>query len=485
MFTEYRPSRGYDEYFGADAEPRSALRPLLSSLGRLGIEEINRNHAAAGMLLKRLGATFRLNDSGERGGERILPFDPLPRLIRSGDWQRLERGLIQRLEAIDRFLADVYGEQKILADGVVPREDVESSQGWRPQMQGFQPPLGRWCHISGLDLIRDGNGTWRVLEDNLRCPSGVAYFLENRRVMKRMFPSLFTGPTVQPIDDYPSRLLQTLRDLAPWTETPKVVLLTPGVFNSAYFEHSYLAQQMGIQLVEGRDLTCEGGRLWMRSTAGLEPVDVIYRRIDDDFLDPAVFRPDSMLGVRGLMEVYAAGRVAIANAPGTGVADDKLIYAYVPEMIRYYLGEEPIIENVPTYICSRPNDRAYVLEHLGELVVKSVAEAGGYGMLIGPHADPAEIASFAAKIQADPRNFIAQPTLELSTVPSLSEGELYPCHVDLRPYVLRGRDAWVTPGGLTRVALRRGSLVVNSSQGGGCKDTWIVAENAQLQEAPC
>ncbi len=483
MFTDYRPDKGYDEYFSSCDEPRAALRPLLSSLGALGLEELNRNHAAAGVLLKRLGATFRLNGSGSSGGERILPFDPLPRLIRTGEWQRLERGLIQRLEAIDAFLADVYGEQRILNDGVVPREDVESSQGWRPQMRGFSPPLGRWCHVSGLDLVRDGSGTWRVLEDNLRCPSGVAYFLENRRVMKRMFPSLFEGRTVQPIDAYPSHLLQTLRDLAPWTEHPRVVLLTPGVFNSAYFEHSYLAQQMGIQLVEGRDLACQDGRVWMRSTGGLQPVDVIYRRIDDDFLDPAVFRPDSMLGVRGLMEVYAAGRVAIANAPGTGVADDKLIYAYVPEMVRYYLGEEPIIANVPTYLCSRPDDRAYVLAHLGELVVKAVSEAGGYGMLIGPHASADEIAEFAVKIEADPRNFIAQPTLELSTVPSLSEGELYPCHVDLRPYVLRGQGAWVSPGGLTRVALRRGSLVVNSSQGGGCKDTWIVDDQEAQQEA--
>ena len=485
MFTDYRPNRGYDEYFQGPEQPRLALQPLLSSLGKLGLEELNRNHAAAGMLLKRLGATFRLNDSGNKGVERILPFDPLPRLISQADWQRLEAGLIQRLEAIDLFLADVYGEQTILRDGVIPREDVLSSQGWRPQMQGFKPPLGRWCHISGLDLVRDGQGTWRVLEDNLRCPSGVAYFLENRRVMKRMFPSLFAGRTVQPIDEYPSHLLQTLRDLAPWTETPKVVLLTPGVFNSAYFEHSYLAQQMGIQLVEGRDLICYDQRVWMRSTAGLEPVDVIYRRIDDDFLDPAVFRSDSMLGVRGLMEVYAAGRVAIANAPGTGVADDKLIYAYVPEMIRFYLDQEPIIENVPTYLCSRADEQAYVLEHLQELVVKAVAEAGGYGMLIGPHASAGEIAEFADKIRANPRNYIAQPTLELSTVPSLSEGELFPCHVDLRPYVLRGQGAWVSPGGLTRVALRRGSLVVNSSQGGGCKDTWIVDEQPLPEAIPC
>ncbi|MEX1317614.1 MAG: circularly permuted type 2 ATP-grasp protein, partial [Synechococcaceae cyanobacterium] len=392
MFTDYRPRCGYDEYFSAFDEPRSALRPLLSSLGQLGLEELNRNHAAAGNLLKRLGATFRLNDSDERGVERILPFDPLPRLISSGDWQRLERGLIQRLEAIDLFLADVYGEQRILDDGVVAREDVVSSQGWRPQLLGFKPPLGKWCHISGLDLVRDGQGTWRVLEDNLRCPSGVAYFLENRRVMKRMFPSLFSGRTVQPIDDYPSHLLQTLRELAPWTETPNVVLLTPGVYNSAYFEHSYLAQQMGIQLVEGRDLVVQDERVWLRSTSGLELVDVIYRRIDDDFLDPAVFRSDSILGVRGLMDAYRAGRVAIANAPGTGVADDKLIYAYVPEMIRYYLNQEPIIENVPTYLCSRPDDQAYVLAHLKDLVVKAVAEAGGYGMLIGPHAGPEEIA---------------------------------------------------------------------------------------------
>ena len=484
MFTEYKPDRGYDEYFSATNEPRQALKPLLSSLGRLGLEELNRNHAASGMLLKRLGATFRLNGSGSRGAERILPFDPLPRLISSTDWQRLERGLIQRLEAIDLFLADVYGEQRILRDGLIPREHLESSQGWRPQLQGFKPPLGRWCHISGLDLVRDGQGTWRVLEDNLRCPSGVAYFLENRRVMKRIFPSLFAGRTVQPIDDYPSHLLQSLRELAPWTESPKVVLLTPGVFNSAYFEHCYLAQQMGIQLVEGRDLICQDQRVWMRSTAGLEPVDVIYRRIDDDFLDPSVFRSDSILGVAGLMDCYRAGRVAIANAPGTGVADDKLIYAYVPAMIRYYLDEEPIIENVPTYLCQRPDDQAYVLEHLGELVVKAVAEAGGYGMLIGPHATGDEIAEFAIKIKANPRNYIAQPTLDLSTVPSLSNGELYPCHVDLRPYVLRGKEAWVSPGGLTRVALRRGSLVVNSSQGGGCKDTWIVSDTPG-EQSPC
>ena len=483
MFTDYKPTVGFDEYFcGETATPRADLAPLLASLGQMGLPELNRSHASASQLLRRLGATFRLNDSGLKGSERILPFDPLPRLIGRSDWINLERGLLQRLEAIDCFLADIYGPQQILNDGVIPREDVESSSGWRPQMQGISLPLNRWCHISGLDLIRDGKGTWRVLEDNLRCPSGVAYFLENRRVMKRLFSGLFEGRAVQPIDDYPSHLLRTLQDLAPWSDTPRVAILTPGVFNSAYFEHSYLAQEMGIHLVEGRDLVCEGGRVWMRSTNGLEPVDVIYRRIDDDFLDPTVFRKDSMLGVPGLIDVLRQGRVAIANAPGTGIADDKLIYAHVPAMIRYYLDEEPIIENVPTYLCARPDDQRYVLEHLEQLVVKSVAEAGGYGMLIGPQASRSELADFDTKIRANPRNFIAQPTLQLSTVPSLSDGELYPCHVDLRPYVLRGSNSWVSPGGLTRVALKRGSLVVNSSQGGGCKDTWIVDD--QRMSAP-
>ena len=485
MFTDYKPSVGYDEYFcNGTAAPRADLAPLLTSLAQIGLPELNRSHASASQLLRRLGATFRLNDSGLSGSERILPFDPLPRLISSREWSTLHKGLKQRLEAIDCFLADVYGPQQIIRDGVIPREDVESSSGWRPQLQGLTLPLNRWCHISGLDLIRDGQGTWRVLEDNLRCPSGVAYFLENRRVMKRLFPSLFAGRTVQPIDDYPSHLLRTLQELAPWSDSPRAVILTPGVFNSAYFEHSYLAQQMGIPLVEGRDLSCEQGRVWLRSTNGRTPVDVIYRRIDDDFLDPTVFRSDSMLGVPGLIEVLRQGRVSIANAPGTGVADDKLIYAHVPAMIRYYLDEEPIIENVRTYLCARDDDRRFVLEHLEQLVVKSVAEAGGYGMLIGPQASRSELADFDTKIRANPRNFIAQPTLQLSTVPCLSDGELYPCHVDLRPYVLRGRDTWISPGGLTRVALKRGSLVVNSSQGGGCKDTWIVDEHRVISEQP-
>ena len=477
MFTDYQPKKGYDEYFSSeDFSPRTSLEPLLSSLGKIGLDQLNISHEIARKLLLRHGATFLLNDSGKKGSERILPFDPLPRVISSSEWLDLEKGLIQRLEAIDLFLADVYGKQQIIKDRVIPRELIESSDGWRPQMQGFVLPLGRWCHISGLDLIRDGKGDWHVLEDNLRCPSGVAYFLENRLVMKRIFPSLFTGRIVRPIDDYPSYLLKSLQELAVWTDNPKVVLLTPGVFNSAYFEHSYLAQQMGVQLVEGNDLVCQDDNVYLKTTSGIRKVDVIYRRIDDDFLDPTFFRQDSMLGVPGLLKVMSKGRVAIANAPGTGLADDKLIYTFVPDMIKYYLKEEPLINNVKTYLCARESDLNFVLNNLKDLVIKSVSEAGGYGMLIGPHSSQIEIDNFSAKIKANPRNYIAQPTLELSTVPSLSDGEVYPCHVDLRPYVLRGKNTWVSPGGLTRVALKRDSLIVNSSQGGGCKDTWVVTQ---------
>ena len=477
MFTDYQPKKGYDEYFSSeDFSPRTSLEPLLSSLGKIGLDQLNISHEIARKLLLRHGATFLLNDSGKKGSERILPFDPLPRVISSSEWLDLEKGLIQRLEAIDLFLADVYGKQQIIKDRVIPRELIESSDGWRPQMQGFVLPLGRWCHISGLDLIRDGKGDWHVLEDNLRCPSGVAYFLENRLVMKRIFPSLFTGRIVRPIDVYPSYLLKSLQELAVWTDNPKVVLLTPGVFNSAYFEHSYLAQQMGVQLVEGNDLVCQDDNVYLKTTSGIRKVDVIYRRIDDDFLDPTFFRQDSMLGVPGLLKVMSKGRVAVANAPGTGLADDKLIYTFVPDMIKYYLKEEPLINNVKTYLCARESDLNFVLNNLKDLVVKSVSEAGGYGMLIGPHSSQIEIDNFSAKIKANPRNYIAQPTLELSTVPSLSDGEVYPCHVDLRPYVLRGKNTWVSPGGLTRVALKRDSLIVNSSQGGGCKDTWVVTQ---------
>ena len=474
MFSEYRPQQGFDEYFSDCDQPRSGLSPLLSSLGRMGLEQLNHNHSAASMLLKRLGATFRLNDSGSQGVERILPFDPLPRLIRASEWQRLEKGLFQRLEAIDLFLADVYGPGRIMEDGIVPREDVLSSQGWRPQMQGVTPPLGRWCHISGLDLVRDGTGTWRVLEDNLRCPSGVAYFLENRRVMKRIFPSLFDGRTVHPIDNYASNLLQTLRELAPWTDTPKVVLLSPGVYNSAYFEHSYLAQQMGIELVEGKDLFVKNEQVFMRTTQGPERVDVIYRRVDDDFLDPLAFRSDSTLGVAGLLSAYRAGNVTLANAIGTGIADDKSIYPYVPEMIEFYLGEKPILNNVPTFQCRKPEDLAYTLANLEKLVVKLTHGAGGYGMLVGPASTKAEIEHFRNYLIANPDRYIAQPTLALSTCPTFVESGVAPRHIDLRPFVLSGKTIKMVPGGLTRVALKEGSLVVNSSQGGGTKDTWVL-----------
>ena len=475
MFNNYQPKKGYDEYFSSDDFlPRSSLEPLLSSLGEMGLDQLNISHEIARKLLLRRGATFRLNDTGNKGSERILPFDPLPRVIGASEWLYLEKGLIQRLEAIDLFLADVYGKQQIIKDGIIPIDLIESSDGWRPEMKGFVLPLGKWCHVSGLDLIRDGKGEWLVLEDNLRCPSGVAYFLENRLVMKRIFPSLFNGRVVRPIDDYPSYLLKSLQELAVWTDTPKVVLLTPGVFNSAYFEHSYLAQEMGIQLVQGHDLICNDEYVYLKTTSGLKRVDVIYRRIDDDFLDPVHFRKDSYLGVSGLLDVMKAGHVAVANVPGTGIADDKMIYSFVPKMIKYFLDEEPIIKNVETYICYYEKDREYVLKNLPKLVVKSVSEAGGYGMLIGPQSTTSEINEFSDKIKSNPRNFIAQPTLELSTVPSLCDGELYPCHVDLRPYILRGKDSWVSPGGLTRVALKKGSLVVNSSQGGGCKDTWVV-----------
>ena len=475
MFSNYIPIDSFDEYFDKRLNTASEiLAPFLSSLDSMGIDELNRNHTAAKKLLLRHGATFRLNNTGEKGVERILPFDPLPRIISNRDWLILEKGLKQRLEAIDLFLSDIYDTQRIINDGIIPRELIESSEGWRPQMIGFKPPLDRWCHISGLDLIREKNGDWLVLEDNLRCPSGVAYFLENRRVMKRIFPNLFSGRIVKPIDDYPSYLLKTLQNLATWTDSPKIVLLTPGIFNSAYFEHSYLAQEMGIQLVQGHDLICNDNFVYLKTTAGLEKVDVIYRRIDDNYLDPNNFRKDSLLGVAGILDSAKRGNIAIANVPGTGVADDKLIYTFIPQIIKYYLDENPIIKNVETKICHYQKDREYVLKNINKLVIKSASEAGGYGMLIGPKATTNEISNFKLKIKNNPRNFIAQPTLELSTVPSICEGEIYPCHVDLRPYILRGKDTWISPGGLTRVALKKGSLVVNSSQGGGCKDTWII-----------
>jgi uncharacterized circularly permuted ATP-grasp superfamily protein len=473
-FTDYDPGNFFDELFLAKGEPRPEAMPLIERINSLAPEEVRRRQQAAQIALFKMGVTFNVY-SDNQGTERILPFDIVPRIVAKPDWEILERGLKQRIETLNLFLADIYGEQKILKDGIIPTEIVLSASGFLKPCMELRPPKGIWCHITGTDLVRDRDGSWYVLEDNLRCPSGVSYVLENRRVMKSTFPLVFNTMQIQPVEEYPSQLLETLLNLAPeHLSDPTVVVLTPGIYNSAYFEHSFLAQQMGVQLVEGRDLVIADGYLQMRTTKGLQRVDVIYRRIDDDFIDPKVFRADSMLGIPGLTEVYRNGRVAIANALGTGVADDKVIYAYVPEMIRYYLGEEAILSNVPTYLCWEPKQLEYVLAHLDQLVVKSASESGGYGMLVGPHSTPEEQATFAEKIQASPRNYIAQPTLCLSRVPAMIDGEFEGCHVDLRPYILYGKQIFVNPGGLTRVALRRGSLVVNSSQGGGSKDTWVV-----------
>ncbi|MGG6265180.1 circularly permuted type 2 ATP-grasp protein [Leptolyngbya sp. AN03gr2] len=471
----YDPGHFYDELFDAPGSPRSEVAPLIERINSLSIEEIQHRQQAAQIALFKMGVTFNVY-SDSQGTEKIFPFDILPRTIAASEWQSLEKGLKQRILALNHFLADVYGDQKIVRDGVIPADILYSSKGFLKACKDLKPPKGIWSHISGMDLVRDRDGQWYVLEDNLRCPSGVSYVLEGRRIMKSTLPLVFDRMQIQPVEEYPSQLLETLLNLAPdYIDDPTVVLLTPGIYNSAYFEHSYLAQQMGVELVEGRDLVVSDGYLQMRTTKGLKRVDVIYRRIDDEFIDPLVFRPDSLLGIPGLMEVYRSGRLGLANALGTGVADDKVIYAYVPEMIRYYLGEDAILSNVPTYLCWEPSQLDHVLANLDKLVVKAANESGGYGMLIGTQSTQAEREAFAAKIKAAPRNYIAQPTLCLSRVPALMGDEFEGCHVDLRPYILFGEDIYVTPGGLTRVALKRGSLVVNSSQGGGYKDTWVVS----------
>ncbi|MEL7085960.1 MAG: circularly permuted type 2 ATP-grasp protein [Cyanobacteria bacterium J06597_1] len=475
LLNEYDPEGFYDELFETKGVAREQSQSLIQWMQELGIDRLKRHRQTAEIALYNLGITF--NVYGDRQGvEKIFPFDIIPRIISAKEWAWIERGLQQRLKALNCFVSDIYGEQRIVREGIIPENVIKTAPGYLEACHGIKPPNGVWCHISGTDLVRHSDGQWYVLEDNIRVPSGVSYVLENRRVMKATFPDIFQTMSVKPIDDYPSHLLDTLLNLAPpHLPDPTVVVLTPGVYNSAYFEHSYLAQQMGVELVEGRDLVVADGYLQMLTTQGLRRVDVIYRRIDDEFIDPEVFRPDSMLGVPGLMEVFRQGRVAIANAPGTGVADDKVIYSYVPDMIRLYLGEEPILSNVPTYLCWRADDREYVLNHLSELVVKAANEAGGYGMLIGNTATPEELAEFAQKINDNPRNYIAQPILSLSRVPTLIDGTVEGRHVDLRPYILnRGDSIYVHPGGLTRVALKKGSLVVNSSQGGGSKDTWVL-----------
>lgn len=476
QFDAYNPGEFYDELFMATGQPRPAAQLLIKRLNALSPGELEMRQQAATAALMKLGATFQVYGD-QQGTERIFPFDLIPRIISASEWQGLEKGLKQRIHALNLFISDLYGEQKIVKDGVIPQSLIASATGFLQPCLGLKPPQDIWCHITGTDLVRDRNGQWYVLEDNLRCPSGVSYILENRRVMKTTFPQIFAALGVQPVDEYPSRLLNALLNLAsPHVSDPTVVVLTPGIYNSAYFEHSFLAQQMGVELVEGRDLVVADGYVKMRTTKGLQRVDVIYRRIDDKFIDPVEFNSDSLLGIPGITEVYRQGKVAFANALGTGVADDKVIYAYVPEMIRYYLGEEQIIPNVPTYLCWEEKQLQYVLENLDKLVVKSANEAGGYGMLVGTQSTEEERQEFADKIKQNPRNYIAQPTLSLSRVPTVIDGQLEGCHVDLRPYILYGEDIYVHPGGLTRVALKKGSLVVNSSQGGGSKDTWVLTE---------
>jgi uncharacterized circularly permuted ATP-grasp superfamily protein len=471
-FDTYDLGGFYDELFEPDA-PRGGAALLIDLLGRLPEGELVRRQQSAEQALLAMGITFAVSGDDE-GAERIFPFDVIPRILPAAEFESIERGLRQRIFALNEFINDIYGDQKILHDKVIPEFVIQSATSLRPGLAGIEPPQRVWCHITGTDLVRDRDGTFYVLEDNLRCPSGVSYVLENRQVLKRTFPGVFAASNVRPVDDYSHRLLDLLQGLGRDNHSPTVVVLTPGPFNSAYFEHSFLAQQMGVELVEGRDLVVADGYVHMQTTKGLQRVDVIYRRINDDYLDPNVFRPDSMLGVPGLMEVYAAGRVALANAPGTGIADDKVVYAYVPEIVKYYTGEDQLLPNVPTYVCWEDDQRAYVLEHLHELVVKAANESGGYGMLVGPHSTAEQCEDFAKRIEANPRNYIAQPTLGLSRAPVIVDGQVEGRHVDLRAFVLYGDDITVLPGGLTRVALKKGSLVVNSSQGGGSKDTWVV-----------
>ncbi len=475
-FANYQLDAAYDEMFDAAVSPRAPYVPLFRRLLDLENDELRERQRTADIAFLNQGITFTVYGSGD-GTERIFPYDLLPRIISSDEWETLERGLKQRITALNLFLKDIYHDGKILHDGVVPRDLVYSCRHYRREMRGIRVRRDIYISVVGTDLVRLSDGRFAVLEDNLRVPSGVSYMLANRQVMKRVFPRLFGSYDVRPIDHYGQVLLATLRALAPPSRSePTIALLTPGVFNSAYYEHTFLARQMGIELVEGRDLLVHNNIVYMRTTGGLRRVDVIYRRVDDDYLDPLAFRPDSILGVPGLFNAYRAGNVALANAIGTGVADDKALYAYVPAVIRYYLGEDPILQNVETYLLSDQVQRSHVLAHLDKLVVKAVGESGGYGMLIGPHSTAAEREEFRLRIEADPRNYIAQPTLALSRAPCFIDGQVEPRHVDLRPYILHGEDITIVPGGLTRVALKRGSLVVNSSQGGGSKDTWVLAE---------
>jgi uncharacterized circularly permuted ATP-grasp superfamily protein len=482
-FTGYDSGGFFDEMFDVERRPRPGCGLLARTLAGLPEADIARRQFAAERAMLHMGMTFNVYGHGA-GTEKILPFDLVPRVVPAAEWTMIARGLAQRARALNLFIDDIYHARRIVTDGVVPRELIESASSYLPGCRGLDPPQGVWCHITGTDLVRHSDGKYYVLEDNLRTPSGVSYVLHNRQVMKRLFPKVFEASRVRPVDAYPSELLRMLQHVRPrGVASPTVVVMTPGPYNSAYSEHSFLAQQMGVELVEPRDLAVRDGFVWMRTTRGMARVDVIYRRIDDGFIDPTVFRPDSMLGVPGIMSVVRAGRVTLANAPGTGVADDKVIYAYVPAIIKYYLAEEAILSNVPTFVCFDDKQRAHVLANLDKLVVKAANESGGYGMLMGPQASAAERAAFADHIMKNPRNYIAQPLLGLSRVPTLvGDGGLEGRHVDLRPYILHGEDIFVLPGGLTRVALKKGSYVVNSSQGGGTKDTWVLGDDLPGRE---
>jgi uncharacterized circularly permuted ATP-grasp superfamily protein len=466
--------RTYDELFRADGTPREDVAGLVAELDQLGRVEFTTRQKLAEGALFRGGVTFSVY-SDSRGQEKIFPFDLIPRVISAATWEVIERGLVQRVTALNMFLADLYGGQRILKERRIPEAVVLGTSGYLKELHGIQPREGVFVNIAGIDLIRGSNGEFLVLEDNLRTPSGVSYVLENRSVMKRVLPGVFRRSRIRTVESYPAHLGDVLMSVSPRDPgESRVVVLTPGPYNSAYFEHSFLARQMGCELVQGSDLFVHDLRVYVKTTAGPQRVDVIYRRIDDDFLDPSVFREDSALGVPGLIGAYAAGNVTLANAPGNGVADNKAVYPFVPDMIRFYLGEEPVLGQVETYLCARPDDRQHVLESLKEMVVKAVDSCGGYGMLFGPRASESEIAEFAAKIRDNPEGYIAQPVVELSTCPTWVDGEAAPRRVDLRPFVLTGTRSWVLPGGLTRVALKAGSYVVNSSQGGGSKDTWVL-----------
>ncbi|QTH16739.1 circularly permuted type 2 ATP-grasp protein [Pseudomonas corrugata] len=468
------PRAFFDEMYDAKGDCRPHYQAFARWLADTPVELLDQRRREADLLFHRAGITFTLYGD-EQGTERLIPFDIIPRSIKASEWQKVEQGCIQRVQALNMFLADIYHQQHILKEGIIPAEQVLANEGYQIAMQGLNLHRGIYAHIAGVDLVRDGDGSYYVLEDNLRTPSGVSYMLEDRKMMMRLFPELFAAQRVAPIDHYPNLLLDTLKSSSP-LDNPTAVVLTPGRFNSAYFEHAFLAREMGVELVEGADLFVRDDHVYMRTTAGPKQVDVIYRRLDDAYLDPLSFNPDSMLGVPGLIAVYRAGNVVLANAVGTGVADDKSIYPYVDEMIRFYLTEEPILKNVPTWQCRKPQELSHVLANLPDLVVKETQGSGGYGMLVGPSATAAEIEDFRARLKARPEAYIAQPTLSLSTCPTFVESGIAPRHIDLRPFVLSGKETRLVPGGLTRVALREGSLVVNSSQGGGTKDTWVVED---------